>query len=306
VRSFVFGVASSGLMSLMPVYASDVLGWGSGGLGILYAGIGLGAVATAGLVPRVRERLSADWVFAVGSGLVALALVLLAVVPYRAPAVAFSVVAGVGWLFCLSTLNVASQEVLPRWVRARGLALYLTAISAGIALGSALWGKLAEWTGVPWTWAAGAVTLALTVVLMYRWRFDRIAEVDLSPAPMSQPEALQIGAEDADSPALVVVAYEVREDAEEDFLLALRLVGRARRRTGASDWSVYRDADRDHRYIETFVLPSWDEHLRQHLRRTVTDFELQEDLRRFLKPGTQPTAKHFVAPPEPSLRLWPR
>jgi MFS family permease len=306
VRAFVFGVASSGLMSLMPVYASADLGWGSGGLGILYAGIGLGAVVTAGLVPRVRERLSADWVFAVGSGLVAIALVLLAALPSRAPAVAFSVLAGVGWLFCLSTLNVASQEVLPRWVRARGLALYLTAISAGIALGSALWGKLAVWTGVPWTWAAGALALAVSVALMYRWRFDHIADVDLSPAPMAQPEALLIGTEDADSPALVVVGYEVLEDAEQDFLLALRLVGRARRRTGATDWSVYRDADREHRYVETFVLPSWDEHVRQHLRRTVTDFELQEDLRQYLKPGTQPTAKHFVAPPQPSLRLWPR
>lgn len=306
VRSFVFGVASSGLMSLMPVYASEDLGWGSGGLGILYAGIGLGAVATAGLVPRVRERLSADRLFALGSGLVALALVLLAAAPYRAPAVAFSVVAGVGWLFCLSTLNVASQEVLPRWVRARGLALYLTAISAGIALGSALWGKLAGWTGVPWTWAAGALALTLTVGLAYRWRFDRIAELDLSPAPMSEPQAPLIGAADADSPALVVVAYEVREDCEEDFLRALRLVGRARRRTGATDWSVYRDADRDHRYIESFVLPSWNEHVRQHQRRTVTDLELQQDVGRYLRPGTRPVAKHFVAPPEPPLRLWPR
>lgn len=306
VRSFVFGVASSGLMSLMPVYAAQDLGWGSGGLGILYAGIGLGAVATAGVVPRVRERLSADRVFAAGSALVALALALLALVPYRAPAVGFAFVAGVGWLFCLSTLNVASQEVLPSWVRARGLALYLTAISAGIALGSALWGKMAGWTGVPWTWAAGAAALVATLALAYRWRFDRIAEVDLSPAPMTEPEASLIGAEDADSPALVVVAYEVREDAEGDFLRALRLVGRARRRTGATDWSVYRDAERDHRYIETFVLPSWDEHVRQHRRRTVTDFALQEDVRRYLRPGTRPTAKHFVAPPEPSLRLWPR
>jgi MFS family permease len=306
VRSFVFGVASAGLMSLMPVYASEDLGWGSGGLGLLYGGVGVGAVVTASFIPRVRERLSADQVFAAGSALVALALVLLAGIPHPVPAVVSTFVAGVGWLFCLSTLNVASQEVLPAWVRARGLALYLTAISAGIALGSALWGKMAGWTGVPWAWAAGALAIVVTLVLAYRWRFDRIAEVDLSPAPMSSPEARLVGAEEGDSPALVVVAYEVREEAEDDFLRALRLVGRVRRRTGATDWSVYRDADRDHRYIETFVLPSWDEHMRQHQRRTVTDLELQEDVWRYLKPGTEPSAKHFVAPPEPPLRLWPR
>jgi len=69
---------------------------------------------------------------------------------------------------------------------------------------------------------------------------------------------------------------------------------------------VYRDADRAHRFIESFVLPSWSEHMRQHQRRTVTDLELQEAAWQYLRPGTQPTAKHFVAPPEPSTRLWLR
>lgn len=306
VRSFAFGAASAGFMSLLPVYASRELSWGSGGLGILFAVMGVGAVATAAVIPSVRERLSADRLFAVGSGLVAAGLIALALLREPAAAVAFSFVIGVGWLFCLSTLNVASQEVLPGWVRARGLALYLTAISAGIALGSALWGRLADASGVPVAYVWGAAAILASVALAWRWRFDRIADVDLRPAPMAAPEARLVTSDDADSPVLVVVAYEVREEAEDDFLRALRLVARVRRRTGATDWSVYRDADKPHRFIETFVLPSWDEHLRQHLRRTVTDQVLQEDLHRFLRPGTAPTAKHFVAPPEPPLRLWLR
>jgi hypothetical protein len=123
---------------------------------------------------------------------------------------------------------------------------------------------------------------------------------------MAAPEARLVVGDEAGSPVLVVVAYEIRPESEDDFLRALRLVGRARRRTGATDWSVYRDADRDHRYIETFVLPSWDEHMRQHQRRTVTDLELQEDVWEYLQPGTEPTAKHFIQPPEPSMRLWLR
>jgi len=147
LRSFVYGAASAGLLALLPVYAKDVLGTGSGGLGLLYAGIGGGAVATAAVIPRVREHLSADRVFAVGSAVVAAALLALALVHALLPAFLVSLVAGVGWLFCLSTLNVASQEALPGWVRARGLAFYLTAISAGIALGAILWGRLANVDG---------------------------------------------------------------------------------------------------------------------------------------------------------------
>ena len=58
--------------------------------------------------------------FAVGSALVAAALLALALVHGPVLAVLATFLAGVGWLFCLSTLNVASQEVLPGWVRARG------------------------------------------------------------------------------------------------------------------------------------------------------------------------------------------
>jgi len=303
VRSFAFGVASAGFMSLLPVYASQELGWGSGGLGVLFAAMGVGAVATAAVIPAVRERLSADPVFAVGSALVAAGLVLLAFVRAPAPAVVASFVVGVGWLFCLSTLNVASQEVLPAWVRARGLSLYLTAISAGIALGSALWGKLANVTGVPAAYAWGALAIVVTVALTKRWRFDRIADVDLRPAPLAAPEARLIEDYESGSAALIVVAYEVLPGVEDEFLRTLRLVGRARRRTGAIDWSVYRDADEAHRFIETFVLPTWDEHMRQHRRRTVADLALQEDVRRCLRPGTEPTAKHYVAPPQPSQRF---
>ena len=44
-------------MSLLPVYASEVLGWGSGGLGLLFGAMGAGAVATAAVIPQVREYL---------------------------------------------------------------------------------------------------------------------------------------------------------------------------------------------------------------------------------------------------------
>ena len=302
VRTFVFGVASAGLLSLLPVYANDVLGLGSGGLGALYAGFGVGAVAIAAVIPNVRARLGADRMFGVGSLVVALSLVAFALVHRPAPAFMASVVAGVGWLLCISTLNVASQEMLPGWVRARGLAFYLTALSGGIALGSAAWGKLANGAGAQATFAWGALAVVATLVLVLRWRFDTIARVDLSPAPMAASEGLLVG-DETSSPVLLVVAYDVQPAAEDEFLRALRLVGRARRRTGATSWSVYRDADRAHRFIESFVLPSWEEHLRQHQRRTVSDAALQDDVRQYLRPGTEPAAQHFVTPPEPSMRL---
>jgi MFS family permease len=250
--------------------------------------------------------LSDDRVFALGSILVATSLLAYALVHSTAPAFAASVVAGLGWLLCLSTLNVASQEALPGWVRARGLAFCLTALSAGVAVGSVVWGKIANAAGVPATYAWGALALVVTLALALRWRFDTIARLDLSPSPMAAPEGRLVGVEDAGSPALVVVGYEVRPECEDDFLRALRLVGRVRRRNGAVSWSFYRDADRTHRFIESFVLPTWDEHVRQHQRLTVTDEEVLAKVREFLRAGTAPEAEHYVQPPEPPLMIWPR
>jgi hypothetical protein len=60
-------------------------------------------------------------------------------------------------------------------------------------------------------------------------------------------------------------------------------------------WAVYRDAERPDHFIETFIAPSWDEHLRQHERRTATDRQLQDDLRPFLRNSQLPNARHYVA-----------
>jgi hypothetical protein len=300
LRTGAFAAASAGLMALLPVYASRVLHVGSGWLGALYAGFGAGAVATAAAIPWLRRRLNSDWVFALGTLLVAASALGLAAVHAPWPAFIITLPAGAGWLVTVSTLNVASQEVLPGWVRARGLALYLTALSAGIAVGSYGWGALANAAGAPAAFAWGAAGMVLTLLLALRWRFAAIARLDLSPAPVPSPE-VQLPVEDSGSPVLVVVAYEVRPEVEEEFLRSARRLRRMRRRTGAVTWSIYQDAARPHRFIETFVLPTWEEHMRQHDRRTVADAGIQESIASYLREGTAPQAKHFVAPPRPSF-----
>jgi hypothetical protein len=168
----------------------------------------------------------------------------------------------------------------------------------GVAIGSAAWGYLASSIGTPATFAWGALVVALTTSLALRWRVRSIGEVDLSPSPTHAPE-MRLAPEEASGPAFVMITYEVRPQSEEAFQVALRRVGRARRRTGAVSWSLYRDADRTERFVETFVVPSWNEHVRQHGRRTAADASLQQGVRAFLLTGTDPVVAHFVAPTHP-------
>ena len=295
VRAGVFSAASAGLMALLPVYSTAVLGLGSGGFGLLLACFGIGAIAAAAFLPALRARTGEDGVIVVGTIGVAVALLALAVIDTMALAMAMILLAGAAWLLCLSTFNVASQQAVPGWVRARGLSFYLSVFSGGIALGSAAWGVVAGRLGSQPAFAWGALAVALTLLLGLRWKLQSTSELDLSPAPMFAPE-MRLGPEDAGGPVFVTLTYDVRPDAHEGFLSALSRLRRARRRTGAVQWAVYRDAEQPDQFIETFIVPSWDEHLRQHGRRTVTDLQLQEELRPFVRNGELPNAKHYLAP----------
>jgi quinol monooxygenase YgiN len=186
--------------------------------------------------------------------------------------------------------------------------LYLSVFMGGIALGSAAWGVVANAIGSQGAFGWGALAVALTPLLALRWKLRTITNLDLAPAPMEFAPEMRLAPEDVTGPAFVTLTYDVHPDAHEQFLSALERVRRARRRTGAVQWAVYRDAERPDHYIETFIAPSWDEHLRQHERRTATDRQLQDDLRPFLRDSELPNAMHYVAATRrrPVERLKPR
>jgi hypothetical protein len=65
---------------------------------------------------------------------------------------------------------------------------------------------------------------------------------------------------------------------ERRFVEAMQRVQASRRRTGATRWNLYRDAAVPGRFMETFLVPSWEEHLRQHRERlTGTDQDIERE-----------------------------
>ena len=93
-------------------------------------------------------------------------------------------------------------------------------------------------------------------------------------------------------PVLVTVEYEIDAKDSDEFLAALEQFSRVRRRDGASRWGVYYDTEHPTHYVETFIVDSWGEHLRQHVRLTQADRELEERLHRFEKGPNE--VRHFI------------
>jgi len=68
-----------------------------------------------------------------------------------------------------------------------------------------------------------------------------------------------------------------------------------RRRDGACQWEVFEDIAKPGRVIEHFLVPSWQEHARQHRRVSRADADLQGRMQGFHRGAQGTRAAHLIA-----------
>ena len=124
IRSALFLVPASALWALLPLVATERLGLGANGYGLLLGALGVGAIAGAFTLPRIRARLSSNLMLLAASIIYAAALVVLVLVPNAVVILVVLIPTGVAWIAVLSSMNASMQLFLPSWVRARGLSVY--------------------------------------------------------------------------------------------------------------------------------------------------------------------------------------
>ena len=111
---------------------------------------------------------------------------------------------------------------------------------------------------------------------------------------MHWPEPIVTDAVENDAgPVMVTVEYRIDPNSREAFLAALDELARERKRGGAYAWGVFQDTADEGRFLETFLLDSWLEHLRQHKRVTNADRVLEDHVRHFLQ--AKPIVTHLIA-----------
>jgi len=294
-RALAFFLFASTYWALLPILARSRIHGGPATYGFLLGAIGLGAVAGAFVMPTLKLKLGADRLVALASLGTAAALVLFGIARDPLLALLASLIAGASWIFAVSTLNVSAQSSLPNWVRGRGLAIYITVFFGSMTIGSALWGQVAHLGGLPLTHYIAAAGAVLAVPLTWRWKLQADNSLDLTPAKQwPAPNAAQDVPAD-EGPVLVTVEYRLTNlQNREGFLVALRPLRRERLRDGAYAWGVYEDSAEPGRFLETFLVDSWLEHLRQHERVTNADIILQKQLHELLQ--AEPKVTHYIAP----------
>jgi MFS family permease len=262
--------------------------------GILLGAIGLGAIAGALALSWMRKSLGPDRLVAAGTLGTALTLILLGFARDAAVGVAACAIAGISWIAVLATVNVSVQVSLPDWVRGRGLAMFVTVFFGAMTAGSVLWGQLASSLGLPAALLIAAAGAVAGIVLTWRYKLQGGASLDLAPS-MHWPAPISSIDTDADrGPVLVTVEYVIAQERRDTFLSAVMELGRARRRDGAYAWDIFEDVSESGRFLETFMVASWLEHLRQHQRVTNADKVVQDAIIQF-GAATEPKVTHLLA-----------
>ena len=298
IRTGLFVLPCAAVQALLPIETRDRLDLGSGWYGVLLGCFGVGAAASAVVRPRLDERFHLDRLVVLPSVVMAAVLVVEALVEVPWVIAVALLLAGAAWATAITSTSVAAQTVLPAWVRARGMGLYMLVIAGGIALGSAVWGAVAD-RSLTAAHLAAAATLVVGTLVSFRWHLASAAGVDVRMTAGEEP-LVTLVPRPTDGPVLVTVTYEVPPDDIDGFAEAMRLVERHRRRTGAYRWGLFRDLAAPDRFVETFVVESWAEHLRQHSRTTVNADLILGPVRRFLGPSV--SVGHYLSVYSPGGR----
>jgi predicted MFS family arabinose efflux permease len=294
IRGAAFFLFAGAYWALLPLVARRQIAGGPDLYGFLLGAIGAGAVGGAFALPWLKARLGPDGLVAAGSIGTAIAMILFALARDSVTGLAASAIAGLSWIAVLSSLNVSAQVALPEWVRGRGLAMFVTIFFGAISLGSAIWGQLAAMVGLPGAHLLAAAGALVAIPLTWRWKLQTGAGVDLAPSMHWPAPVVAHEVEHDRGPVLVMVEYRIDPREREPFLAALEELCYARRRDGAYAWDVFEDAAEAGRMVETFLVDSWLEHLRQHERVTNADRALQDVVRRFHAQGA-PKVTHLIA-----------
>ncbi len=178
IRTGAFSLGASALLALLPLIARP---HGASGYGLLLGFFGLGALAGASVLHRLRGRVSVD-------GVVAFAIVVFAAMTFAAGQVQnfgwlslILFLSGTAWIGILACLNVAAQTMSPSFLRARTLSVYLLVLQGGMAIGSALWGAIANRVGVPAALLGSAFAMVAGLLAVRRYR---LTSQDLALAPV--------------------------------------------------------------------------------------------------------------------------
>ncbi|HEV2677000.1 MAG TPA: MFS transporter [Aliidongia sp.] len=168
LRCFVFTLFASALWSLLPLVAKNLVGGGPSTYGVMLGALGGGALVGASIIGWMRHSLGLRRLFAISTACFAVATAVLAFAASLWVLVPLLALGGLGWMIAMSTFNVVVQMAAHETYKGRAISVYYVALFGGLALGSWIWGHVAEQIDVRAGLAAAACGLVASLLLYRR------------------------------------------------------------------------------------------------------------------------------------------
>lgn len=301
-RAFLFGLSSAAYVALGPLVARDLLHGNAATYGIMLGATGVGAVLGALLISTLRERLSAEAaakLFAIGTGL---SMVLIALSSSLVLTCVGFFVIGLCNMTTASLLNVAVQLSAPRWVTARALSLYSSAMTGGVAIGAWIWGETTAAIGVSHALLLSAVAVLVTTLVGFVIPLQDDREVDTESVGIADEVTVGMALTMRSGPIVVEVEYDVAPEQARPFYAAAQKLQRVRKRNGGFDWSIARDVADPALWVERYHCPTWGDYLRMRDRYTRAELDLQADADSFNRSGQGMRVRRLLERPYGSVR----
>jgi MFS family permease len=275
-RCLATGLAGGSISALMPIVARDLLGGGAQIYGLILGAFGAGAVAGALNIANIRHRLDSERAVSLCAIVMAVTIALVAVSHFVVLTALALVAAGAAWMVSITLFNIGIQMAAPRWVAARTLAAYQAAIAGGVAIGSWVWGNVAQHAGVTAALLVSAFVMAITAG-MGRWlRIPAAEGVDREPVDLGAPE-IALALTGRSGPIVVEIEYRVDRAEARAFYGTMQKVQLTRHRNGAYGWSIARDIADPEVWTERFHCPTWLDYLRLRSRHTPGELEIHRE-----------------------------
>jgi MFS family permease len=148
---------------LMPVYARDVLDIGAPGLGLLTAGVGVGALTGALSVAVLRPSGGSGALLLLGLTVSSTALIVFAVSRWLPLSLVALAVLGAAQVAYYATTNTLIQILVPARLRGRVMSLYILTSLGVIPFGNLLAGLVAQQFGPTMALAGGGLLTLVAV-----------------------------------------------------------------------------------------------------------------------------------------------
>ncbi len=166
LRGLVLGFGIAGYQALLPAVVRGQLKGNETQFGAMLALFGVGSILAALVIGPARRRWGTERVLMVATGGFVAAQLALAHATSIVMAMPATFLAGMAWVAALTTVNVAMQLRSPNAILGRCLSIYQTVTFGGMAVGSYVWGLVADKRGLPFALQAAALFLAMTLLLL--------------------------------------------------------------------------------------------------------------------------------------------